>query len=250
MSIDKEFSSDIPKDHQIYERRLEVAGVQHRKSSAYKFAKGSCQEIYLEREYNNKYDSNAIKMMGVSKGWFFTSRNFIGYVPKEISQQIVGSDMWDSVKPRLCKIYISDKGFVDIKFQLLGYKNKKHQYDDYLKNKPPTQIQKEFYKYFGIKKPKGLTTGQAEEFINITRKNNQIDSDKKLEDWDAYEEICEEFSDADFRETYEIKKVGMPLLRDAINQLLKDGETMPNLSKDIDKIVEKIISIKPEIERK
>jgi len=88
----KNFSDPIHDEYQIYERRLEVASIQYRKDEALKFTNGSHQVLELEREQNNKHDPNAIKIIGTSKGLFFTSRNMLGYVPKEVSKQIVGSD--------------------------------------------------------------------------------------------------------------------------------------------------------------
>jgi len=122
------FLPPIPKGYQIYESRLEVAGIQHRKDSALNFAKGSNQIIELEREKSNKHDPNAIKVIGVSKGWFFTKRNFIGYVPKEVSAHIIASKLWSDIQTRLEWISVSDNGYVSIIFQLIGPKSKKDQY--------------------------------------------------------------------------------------------------------------------------
>jgi len=145
---------------------------------------------------------------------------------------------------------VGDRGFVDIQFQLTGPKTTKEQYDGFLKNKPASQWQKEFFKFFGIKTPKGLTSGQAEQMIKERLQIFKTEDKEKLNEWDAYEELYHEFEDADFRETYEIKKVSLSLLRDAITQLNNDGETIRALVDDIDKVVDKIIKIKPEIERK
>jgi hypothetical protein len=71
----------------------------------------------------------------------------------------------------------------------------------------------------------------------------------KLDDWDAYEELYDEFEDSDFREVHDLKKVNVTLLRKAVNGLIKDGHTMRSLSDDIDIVVERVIELKPEIEK-
>ena len=250
MGIAKNISEPIPDGYQIYVSRLEIAGIHYRKDEALKFAVGNYQTIAFERDQNNKHDPNAIKIIGTSKGLIFTSSKILGYVPKEVSKQIVGSDLFSAIKPRLKRIYVSDKGFIDIQWQLIGPKETKKQYDGYLKNKPASQWQKEFFKFFGIKKNKGLTTGQAEIIIKEKQKSIETEDKAKLNEWDAYEELFDEFEDADFREIYGIKKVRLSLLMDAITQLKNEGETIHTLADDIDKVVDKIIKIKPEIERK
>jgi len=243
-------SSDLPKGYQILEKRLLVAGIQHYSDAALKFIHNSDQHLELEKEENNKFDPNAIKIIGVSKGWFFNSRNHIGYVPKEISKQINATELFEMVKPRVTRTYEDDNDFIEIQFQIIGPKDKKTQYDGFLKNKPANQIQKEFYKYFSYKTPKCLTTGEADEFIKKNIKKLKSDDSEKLQNWDNYEEILDEFNDSDFRETYEIKKPSISLLRDAIARLIENGETMQSLSDDIEIIVDKVILLKPDIVRK
>ena len=137
-----------------------------------------------------------------------------------------------------------------IQFQIIGPQETKEQYDGFLKNKAASQWQKEFFKFFGIKAPKGLTSGQADKKIKESRKIYEVEDKEKLDEWDAYEELYDEFDDSEFRDEYDIKKVSLSLLRDALNQLNNDGESMRSLADDIDKVVDKIIEIKPEIERK
>jgi len=75
----------------------EVAGIQYRKAEALRFANSSNQELILEREPDNEHDPNAIKLIGISG----SNKYFIGYIPKEISEQIVSTKLFDSVKPTL-----------------------------------------------------------------------------------------------------------------------------------------------------
>ena len=119
---------EIPDGLQIFEERLEVAGVSFRKDDATAFATTKDGWLELERELGNKYDPNAIKVIGCNKGFFGIKRRFIGYVPKEISRLIVEGKYLDQIHPRLLKTYIGDRGFVEILFQILGPKGKKFEF--------------------------------------------------------------------------------------------------------------------------
>ncbi len=72
---------EIPDGFQIFEERLEVAGVSFRKEDAAAFASATDGWLELERDLGNKHDRNAIKVIGCNKGFFGTKRRFIGYVP-------------------------------------------------------------------------------------------------------------------------------------------------------------------------
>jgi hypothetical protein len=51
--------------------------------AAVSFASRSQQSVDLVPEPRNKHDPNAIMVMGISKGWFFWRKHFLGYMPKE-----------------------------------------------------------------------------------------------------------------------------------------------------------------------
>ncbi len=119
---------DIPEGFQIFEDRLEVAGVSFRKEDAAAFAGAKNVWLEFEREPGNKYDENAIKVIGCSKGFFGTKHRFIGYVPKEVSRVIVEGGYWGQIRPRLLKTYLGNQGYVEILFQILCQKGIKYQY--------------------------------------------------------------------------------------------------------------------------
>lgn len=120
---------EIPEGFQIFEDRLEVAGVSFRKSDAASFATSKNGWLELEREHGNKHDKNALKVIGCSKGFFGTKRRFIGYVPKDVAKKIVEGGFWGRIRLRLLKTYVSDGGFIEILFQILGPKGQKHQFN-------------------------------------------------------------------------------------------------------------------------
>lgn len=240
------FLPPIPKGFKIFDARLSVAGIEHRRDDALRFAADYDQTLVLEREPDNAHDANAIRIIGVTRG----TRRFIGYVPKDVAEQIVGSGLAEAVQPRLERIWRTNNGFVDITFQIVGPKDRKAQYDDFLNNKPADASQKEFLKFFGLTVPKGLTTGQAVQIIAQHRTKLETEDKSQLEEWDAYEEICDEFDDANFRASFELKKVSDKVLKEALDVLKREGETMRSLAADIDKVVDKVIVLKPDLEKK
>lgn len=136
---------EIPDGYMIFEERLEVAGIQYRKKDAISFSQNSegCW-LEFERDENNQYDKNAIKVIGYRKGFIDTKRYFIGYVPKEISLLIIEGGFWEVVKPRLLKTYIGKGEYVEILFQLLGPVGKKYQF----KQTDKVETEKLKLKYF------------------------------------------------------------------------------------------------------
>lgn len=240
------FLPSIPKGFQIFEARLSVVGVQYRRDDALRFADDFDQMLALERDPDNVHDANAIKVIGVARG----TRRFIGYIPKEVAEQIVGSGLADTVQARLERIWRNESGFVDVTFQIVGPKDKKAQYEDFLNTKSADASQKEFLKFFKLPVPKELTTGQAAQIIAEHRMKLETEDKTQLDEWDAYEEIFDEFDDTDFRASFELKKVSRTLLKDALDALKREGATMRSLAADIDKVVDKVIALKPDLEKK
>lgn len=117
----------IPEGFEIFEERLDIAGIRFRKDDARAFAQSGAGWLEFERDAANKHDSNAIRIIGCTKGLIFgTSRRFLGYVPSKVAKAIVHGGYWGQVQPRLLKTWVGDTGFVEILFQLLGPKGKKY----------------------------------------------------------------------------------------------------------------------------
>lgn len=240
------FLPPIPDGYQIFEKRLSVTGIKYRREDALRFANASDQTLAMERDATNAHDANAIKVIGIASGM----RHFIGYIPREVSEQIVGSGLADVVRPRLERIWRSGTGYVDVMFQVVGPKEKKSQYLGYLTSKPAGAEEKEFLKFFELPIPKGLTSGQAAELIEAHRTKLEVGDLAKLDEWDAFVKIRDEFDDADFRDIAGLKKVSAKILNEAIDALKSEGETMSSLADDVDKVADKVLALRPELQRK
>jgi len=177
------------------------------------------------------------------------NRYCLGYVPAEVSEQIVGSQMFDVVRPRLEHTYESKDGFIDIIFQVLGPKERKQQYLDFLKAKSASYWQKKYYKFFGLSVPHGLTTGQAEQTIFEHRKKLELEDPTKLQRWDAFEEICNEIDDENFCAEFEIKKINHAMLMKALDSLESEGVPLREIASDIQILVDKVFELSPGMRR-
>lgn len=115
---------DFPEGMSLFFADEEVAGVQHRLPNLRAFAKGRNHALRLEREPNNRHDPNAIKVIGIYKGLFFTHRVHIGYVPAEIAEEIAEQNLFSQILPLLKNIwwggYVRD--FIVVRFDILGPK--------------------------------------------------------------------------------------------------------------------------------
>lgn len=239
----KSFLPPMPTGYQIFVKNIPVAGIQHRKDEAMKFARSINQKLTLQREPNNEFDKSAIKLIGLSGSTQF----FIGYLPKQLSAQIIGTGMFESVKARLGRIYISSNDYLDIQYHVIGPKVDKKKFDEFLSNQPADLSHKDYFKFFALPIPKGLTAGQAEQAISEHMKASKPE---EQEEWNGYKTLIEEFDDKDFRENYDLKKVSKAVLIEAINQLKATGKTYKYLSDNIEEVAEKIIELKPELEKK
>lgn len=120
---------------------------------------------------------------------------------------------------------------------------------DLWKNREASPIQKEFYRFFDLKVPKGLTYLEASNYISEYSSKISVEDESKFNEWDEYESIYDDIDNPDFREAYEIKKVSLSLYRSAINELKKEGYSLSNLNDDVDIVIQKIIELKPEIQK-
>ena len=121
-------NEDIPEGFQIYEKRLSPAGLSFRKDDAISFVRSSDGWLELEHEPSNNHDKNAIKVIGCNKGLFWTKRRFVGYLPKEVSKNIIDNGFLALVRARLIKTYVGNDGYIEIIFQLLGPEGRKKEY--------------------------------------------------------------------------------------------------------------------------
>jgi hypothetical protein len=117
------FKSSIPTGMRIFENGVDVAELNKHGHAARKFAKRCKRKICLECISDQKDDPKAIRVIGKSKGWFFESSKYIGYVPANIAKKLMLAELADKVKARLQSISIDNKHSIEIRFDIFGPKN-------------------------------------------------------------------------------------------------------------------------------
>lgn len=115
-------------------------------------------------------------------------------------------------------------------------------------NRPATQEQREFYRFFGIKVSTGLCMKDAENVIMKTRTKAGHDEPAKLDQWDSYASIISDLSDKEMlKDDFEMKKPSMTLIREAVDALVIEGCPLADL--DVYDVAEKIRELKPDMAR-
>jgi hypothetical protein len=69
------------------------------------------------------------------------------------------------------------------------------------------------------------------------------------DEWDSYRSILDQLSDKDTREDYGIKKSSLATVRTTIDELRQSGVSLSDLEGDLDLVTQKLIELKPELER-
>ncbi|MDQ3563712.1 MAG: hypothetical protein M3436_06090 [Pseudomonadota bacterium] len=115
------------------------------------------------------------------------------------------------------------------------------------KGRTPSPIQREFYHYFNLKAPTGLSFEEALTVISDFKDRLSKDDPRKLDEWDTYVKLYSEINKADVRKTYQIKKVSFSAYRAAIKQLKKEGQVWTGAKDSRDLVVKKIIAMAPRL---
>ena len=116
--------------------------------------------------------------------------------------------------------------------------------------RPAEPLQKEFLRFFDLKIPKELTCVEAKRLISEHRAKLEDEDSAKLDDWDLFESIVTDLAEKETRDDYDIKKPSLSVLRAAIDALRKEGNSMDDLAGDLDMVAQKLIELKPELEKR
>lgn len=115
------------------------------------------------------------------------------------------------------------------------------------KRRMPSPIQREFYHYFNLKAPNGLSFEEALRVINEFKDRLSKDDPRKLNEWDAYAKLYSEINNAAVRKSYGIKQVSFSAYRAAIEELKAEGEAWTGGKDRRDRVVKKIIAMVPKL---
>lgn len=128
MSDSIRFKEPIPSGYRIYYGQVAVAGVGRRKPQAQAAASGRDLQIVLEFEPANKHDRNAVKVVARYKGWFLKHSDMIGYLPRDLAEEIASKEVLPLLKARPKELWVGDRGGMDFIIDLLGPKKEYKSY--------------------------------------------------------------------------------------------------------------------------
>lgn len=231
-------TTPMPAGFQVYIKHCTVAGIHINKEAARAFIAGKNHQLEFEPEPDNQTDKYAIKVFGTSSG----ARHFLGYVPKGYAEHIVGAGVQAIVIPRINRVFSSEKGAVDIRFQLIGPKSRKKQFDQYLLDKAASPQQLAYLEFFAVQNNKGVSAGEAARLIE---EHKLSASKQQIDEWEEYLHILAEFEDSDFRDSYSLKKVTKTALSETLQSLTAEGRTYQDLSDNIDDVVDRLVELHP-----
>lgn len=101
---------DIPSGYEVYEdNTFFIHGVKHRFKECIKWAQGENLKISFKREPNNKYDDNAIAILGTSS----TGKRQLGYIEADIADDLVYRNLDDKIIARLISVKIKEAPFIE-----------------------------------------------------------------------------------------------------------------------------------------
>ncbi len=115
------------------------------------------------------------------------------------------------------------------------------------KRRTPSPIQREFYHYFNLKAPNGLSFEEALSVISDFKDRLSKDDQRKLDEWDTYVKLYSEINNPGVRKTYRIKRVSFSAYRAAIKQLKKEGQVWAGAKDSRDLVVKRIIAMAPRL---
>jgi len=115
--------------------------------------------------------------------------------------------------------------------------------------RPAELLQKEFFRFFDLKISKDMTYVDADRMMSELREKISEESPKKFEEWESFESIVMDFEDKEVRDDCGIKKPSLSMLRAAVDELRKEGNSMEDLASDVSMVAEKLIEMKPEMEK-
>lgn len=236
------FSPPYPQDYVTYETSV-VAGVKFRLDDALSFANGTNLSIVLERELDNKFDKHAIKVIGITSGSYY----FVGYIPKDLADQIVRSKLENFIEARLNRIYVGEAKYVDIRFNIIGPSIYKKKFVDFKNNKSLTSEQKDGFKFFKILIPKGMKRDEANRFlIKHEKKLKEEDYDQYIE-YNSFNNIHDEYLDRYARECHLIKKPKRAEVNAVLDALVTTGYKYKYLSDNIDRVTDMLKTFNPSL---
>lgn len=236
------FLPPIKKGYQIFLQNMGVKGLGHRREAAIAFIDDLNQTLRLEHEQDNPQDANAIKVIGLGD----SGEYFLGYLPKDVSLQIVKTKCLDAVYGRLVRAYRGTDDYLEIQLQIVGLKAKKSEFDAFAKKLPAQDSHKEYLQYWSIPFDGNLTVGDAELKISEHSSKARLDA-KAWGEYITYQNLLDVFDDESQREYYGIQEVPRAVVMATVKAMRDELGSYSEVADDTDAIAQRVLEDHPEL---
>lgn len=115
------------------------------------------------------------------------------------------------------------------------------------KDRPATALDREYLRFFKLTAPKGMTQRQAEDIRSRHQSELPDSQQSRIDEWDHFEMMFEDFQDKDFRSDYELKTVSIKDFKAATLALMREGEKFMDF--DSGQVADKLLEIMPQLEK-
>lgn len=123
MAVNERWKVAIPEGYRVYEKEFAISGVEHHKDNFMKMLKKGDVSFGMREDRDNKFDPNAIMVIGNRKFFFGNTEKQIGFVPAEIASRIADSKLFGQLMMRPKAFYAGDEGRCEFRVDLLGPKD-------------------------------------------------------------------------------------------------------------------------------
>ena len=236
------FLPPIKKGYQIFLQNMGVKGLGHRREAAIAFIDDLNQTLRLEHEKDNPQDANAVKVIGLGD----SGEYFLGYLPKDVSLQIVKTKCLDVVYGRLVRAYRGTDDYLEIQLQIVGLKAKKSEFDAFAKKLPAQDSHKEYLKYWSIPFDDDLNVGDAELKISEHSSKARLDA-KAWEEYITYQNLLDVFDDESQREYFGIQEVPRAVVMATVKAMRDELGSYSQVADDPDAIAQRVLEDHPEL---
>lgn len=128
----------------------------------------------------------------------------------------------------------------DLRAQLMSKRENREAW----RTRPPTAMQKEFYRFFDRPLPKGATAEELEDDINTKLEEM---GDAPTDEWYGFETLYDDLTEPEMMRDMEIKKISLKMYRDIIAKKRAAGAKLDDL--DVYDLAEEILDEHPEMQR-
>lgn len=230
---------DIPDGYQIYEARPTLHETVRYQSETQLFINSRNKKLVLKVSENPKQKKGLIQLVGVCNG----KELILGNLPDKLSKRLLVDEWVSVIRPRLTQAYVEENNYVYLRYQLVGPKGRKKEFEATEDLLPISLRQEAYLKTFSLEKNGIEGALSARKAIDAHYKSL---SKEQLLEWDSFEDILESFEDSEYRKDFGIRKVNEKLLIDTLCELKNNGKNYYDLADD-QELVDALIAKRPSL---